>query len=390
MDFFDIGSRLTPVTLSYKQLFLDPDNPRFVGESDYKVRPNSDPESAHVQGIILDYLKKKSSQYDIRELRDSIEKVGFLKMDRIVVKELKKDKYLVIEGNRRTAAIKWLMDDVDKGLLIDKKVRDSVLSIDVLVLNCKDEEEDYISNATWFLQGLRHISGVKSWGPYQQAELISKFKAQGKDFREAGKALGIGPRIAARMLRAYKALNSMITDPEYSDKANASFFSHFEQAVSKPIISAWLGWDENLESFQNKTELVRFYQMITGTGEGEENKPVAAVLIREQLPKILESESARVNLMQGKDIDFCYGIATSELNPPPTWHAAVRGALSKLNTIPWNYPYSDDDINMLNNLLASVNGVLEQAKKSQSTSMGKIGSKSLTQKKSATKRSGKT
>jgi hypothetical protein len=351
MEFQDIVSKLRPVVLSHVQLRLDPNNPRLIGENDYNYK-NSSPLLASAQKNILSYYKR-TTRYDVKELRDSIESVGFLKLDRPVVTRLKDDRgnlqdaYLVIEGNRRTAAVKWIAEDILEGLPIRDDVKNSIENIDALELDCEDLDDEFITQATWFLQGLRHISGVKPWGPYQQAELISRFKREGRSFTEAGKALGIGPRTAARMMRAYSALLNMGSDEEFSSYAQPSLFSHFEVAFAKPIISNWLGWKEDENKFTNTDELKRFYSLIVGD---EETSPARAVDIRQYLPVVLESKNARGYLMQGFSLSDSNAIALAEKSSAPTWLAAVNDAIKKLGTLPWTFKAKDEDLEKLQEL----------------------------------------
>ena len=362
MEFKDFATNLVPLTLNHNNLYLDPNNPRLVGEKDYSFR-NTAALSTTVQQNILNYFKK-STRYDIKELKDSIESVGFLKMDRIVVSKIPdtESAYLVIEGNRRTAAIKWLIQETEEGTLtLRDDVAESINNIEVLELKFDSSDDNFVSNATWFLQGLRHISGVKSWGPYQQAELIHKLTVeQGKSFADAGKAIGLGSHTAARKLRAYNALNQMQQNDEYKSDATPALFSHFEVAFTKPTIKAWLGWDEESKTFKNQNELNRYYELIVGD---DENKPEPAMTIRDWLPSIIDTETARVSLMQGKNIEYCTGIVVAEKYSAPTWHSAAKGALNKLNAIPWSYDYTEEDIKLLSELNELTKQLIDYAKK---------------------------
>ena len=82
-------------------------------------------------------------------------KLVSLKMDRIVVRKFSDDAYIVIEGNRRLAAIKSLMAAEERReiTLLDH-IKDTLETIEVLLL---DSENDDYEAATWFLQGIRHI-----------------------------------------------------------------------------------------------------------------------------------------------------------------------------------------------------------------------------------------
>ena len=112
---------LHPIVVDLEQLLLDPNNPRFseLGEqlgaipegrfSDTRVQANT-------------FEKMKDDMFDVVELRDTIKSLGFLPMDRIVVRAwgngtaLGSDqRYVVIEGNRRTTALKWLVELHDVG-----------------------------------------------------------------------------------------------------------------------------------------------------------------------------------------------------------------------------------------------------------------------------------
>ena len=328
MDFLRIGDKLAQKKISPNKLYLDHKNPRFKGEKGYNISEGSNPVDRRVQDNIFDFLVK-NRKYDISELKNSILRVGFLKMDRIVVRKINESAYVVLEGNRRVAAIKWILKDIDeRSADVDGFILKSIKKIDVMELVGEDLSDEDLEKATWFLQGVRHISGIKRWGPYQQAELIKQFIDSGLTFTDAGQAVGVGPRKAGQMMRAYAALTQMQQDDEFSDYGTPDLFSHFEQAIIKHPIKQWIGWDEEKMSFTNMNGLQRFYELITPDANGEVE--ATAVEVREKLPKILESGVATEYLMNGNGIDFCYAIALSEKASAPTWHSAVKDAIRKL------------------------------------------------------------
>ena len=83
---------LTPIEARLDQLLLDPNNPRFaeLGESESSDVPESRVAEPKVQEAA--FKKMKSPKFDVNELRDTIKTVGFLPMDRIVVRKVKNDK----------------------------------------------------------------------------------------------------------------------------------------------------------------------------------------------------------------------------------------------------------------------------------------------------------
>ncbi|MDD5271771.1 MAG: ParB/Srx family N-terminal domain-containing protein [Methylovulum sp.] len=68
----------------------------------------------------------KDPVFGINELRDTIKTLGFLPMDRIVVRKWKgmPEKYVVIEGNRRVTALKWLiaLNDTGKETFTERQI----------------------------------------------------------------------------------------------------------------------------------------------------------------------------------------------------------------------------------------------------------------------------
>lgn len=106
---------LSEASLNLDQLLLDPNNPRFadLGESNNNV-PETRIAEDYVQRNTFERMK--SGRFDVAELRDTIKTVGYLPMDRIVVREwgntknISNKKYVIVEGNRRVSALKWLME----------------------------------------------------------------------------------------------------------------------------------------------------------------------------------------------------------------------------------------------------------------------------------------
>ncbi len=112
--------RLKSIQIRPKQLVLDPNNPRIVLDVDTgrKFTPRELPLPS-VQNYILSVINKQT--YHIADLIRGIRASGFIDKgdDMIVQRIARTDKYLVVEGNRRTTAIKHLLKE-------EKKLRPSV------------------------------------------------------------------------------------------------------------------------------------------------------------------------------------------------------------------------------------------------------------------------
>jgi len=165
-----LAKALSHIDLKIDNLLLDANNPRFseLGEELISIPENRFAEEK-IQAKTLE--KMKTTMFNVGELKDTIKTVGFLPMDRVIVRSWKggEGKYVVVEGNRRVTALKWLMQlhEVGKESFSDEEV-DNFTNIPCLLL----DESIAPAQATLILPGLRHVSGIKQWGPYQKAKTV--------------------------------------------------------------------------------------------------------------------------------------------------------------------------------------------------------------------------
>ena len=141
-------------TLSIDVLEFDIENPRLP--SNLKGGSESD---------ILEYLETKTR---IENLISSIGENGFFSGEAIVVTPHGPDKYTVIEGNRRLAALRLLQDPTKaSNPRIERAARETAnkpTEIPVYVVQSRDDTLQYL--------GFRHISGVQRWDPLAKARYL--------------------------------------------------------------------------------------------------------------------------------------------------------------------------------------------------------------------------
>ena len=171
--------KLKEIEVGVNQLFLDPNNPRYADMEDI-ANPVSDEKVAdeRVQKRAIERILDQ--RLEVQQLMDSIRTIGFITVDRLVVVPLPHEgKYKVIEGNRRLGAIKSLLDDSDAGEIdIPESVLPTLKNMPVLVLEESDKEKcEHLGRV---LQGVRHVSSIRAWGPYQQAQLVVMMLAKEK------------------------------------------------------------------------------------------------------------------------------------------------------------------------------------------------------------------
>jgi hypothetical protein len=164
---------LVEISISPSDLILDPNNYRFQDLGDY-VRVD--------EGRLHEEAVQSKARLRIREgvslnpLKASILKNGFISVERLVVRayEHKPNTYVVVEGNRRLAAIAAILDEHTSGATIEPSILLSLQSIPVLVASAETPAELDVFLAS--LMGIRHVSGIKQWDGYQRSKLVFDMK----------------------------------------------------------------------------------------------------------------------------------------------------------------------------------------------------------------------
>jgi len=265
---------LKPKSVQIESIYLDPNNPRFWSQKTAKETPESKITNAEVQIRTLTEIEK----YGIEELKNSILRNRFLPLDRIVVRPIKglDDSFVVVEGNRRIAAIKKLREEIEDESISEDNITDKYLtelseetnSIEVLIYSGEDTHK-----IAWLLQGIRHISGIREWAPAQRARLVAdQIEKKNLKFREAGQKFGLSAQAVGRLYRSYKALEQMRHDDEYQALAKNEHFTLFEEAIRNKDVKTWLQWNEKNYMFDNIDNLRQFYSWILADEDHDEER----------------------------------------------------------------------------------------------------------------------
>ena len=158
--------------VSPSQLFLDPTNPRLITNWEQDREYGSkELTSDDVQAYVLDLVSRK--EHAVRQLIASIRAMGFIGgLHEMIVKRLPRgERFLVIEGNRRTAALQHLLS---RSTELRPDVHESIKQIEVQEFiyhsNAHHSEEQVID----ILLGAIHIDGPKEWGALEKSYYIHK------------------------------------------------------------------------------------------------------------------------------------------------------------------------------------------------------------------------
>jgi len=316
--------------LPLADLLLDPNNYRFHDLKDFQPAAENRFHEDTVQGRALQRLKNDG----LDELKSSIASNGYIPVERVIVRKYEHapEKWVVLEGNRRVAALKWLRDDDAGGVEIAESVRESFDAVPVVKI--ADTEGD---NTTYLaLMGIRHVSGVKRWGGYQEAKLVFDLREQGLDANDIGGRLALPVREVNRRLRAFRALRQMQEDEEFTGEARPELYAIFHEAVSLPVVRSWIGWDG--EAFVPGETLHAFYGLISeAPGEdGGDPQPAKIKTYSEvrDLRNILPDESALAALLDpAKSLLEAAALAEQD-RLTSDWRTQVKEALRAVENLP--------------------------------------------------------
>lgn len=290
------------------KLHLDLENPRF-GLSDAKD-----------ETAALALLRDRAN---LKELWDSIAEKGFERYEPLVAFDDKKLGHLVvIEGNRRLAAVKILADQRLAESLgiknvpdITNEVRSTFVTLPVNVVKSRDEADDYI--------GFKHINGPASWGSLAKAKfgvmLFEKMPivagANDSRLQVLSRRLGDSRQLLLRTLVGYKVFEQArdldMLDEELLGR-NVLDFSHLYTMLQNPATRVFLGLGADPLSEENikdnpvpKTHVDKLGYLINwlfGT-EDEPSLIKSQGTDRPKLTKVLASAVATETLISTRDFD---------------------------------------------------------------------------------------
>jgi len=283
-----------------KNLLLDPNNYRFLDEEDYRIVSEKRYHETTVQDKAYRFLKGRRYE-DLQALKESIMTNGYVPLEVLIIRPYKnKDGlFVVIEGNRRVAAMRWILEDERSGVEIRKDLIESFNDLPVVIIDVDDPEN---KDTVPVLMGIRHVSGIRPWGAYQQARLIAQLV---EDFelslQETAERLAMSTQEVNRRRRAYKALEQMQKDENFQQLADPELYYKFHEAVNIPEARNWLGWSETDLMFSNEEARTQFYELITPRQDEESGRSIPAKLqTREDvrsLRRILRDDNAKAALL---------------------------------------------------------------------------------------------
>jgi len=315
-----------------EQVYLDPNNPRLE-----VLKTEPIPDDRLIEPGIQQECLEQLKSLGIKDLVESMRTSGFCTIDRVVLRPLDEDKYIVVEGNRRIAALQTLRDEYKRGRIptLSESILNGILEFEAVVY------EGQRRDIAWIVQGFRHApEAIMQWDDFSKAKFFAELEMKGKKATEIGRMFTVKPRAdVSKLIRSYYGFQQARETEDYGDQlAPDKHFSFFTQIVfAKPALrDEWLDWNEAEKRFRNTENLNRFVPWVVN------GKIDISTTTRDYLPQLLlqpEHKDTLEAFEREKELkihECCEKMMEAKPKPPPD----IRGILGSLRRM-------KDEIDML-------------------------------------------
>ena len=252
--------------VSLDRLYLDPNNFRFVDHPDYRQVPRERVFDADVQRRTTNIVLGRQ-QENVRDLVASIKANGWLDIDPIMVQRADTRRFLVVEGNRRVATLKYLQRRHEEGV-VDLGKLDSARFSELPVVLYQDVGE----RNRLVMMGLHHISGKRRWPAINRARAMERLLPHFRNDADAVcRALGVSKRefnLSVRTLALVKAYK----ESDYGDQLQSDQYNLFREVLKSEEMRTWLGWDHTARAASNQPNLNRLFSWMSREADTDEQE----------------------------------------------------------------------------------------------------------------------
>jgi DNA-directed RNA polymerase subunit N (RpoN/RPB10) len=279
------------------KLLFDPANPRFGKKSAQYTISEIAKQQDRIQRIL-----EGDPHYALR-LVESFKKNGFIRYEPLVVRELA-GKYVVIEGNRRLAAVHYIHSNPDG--IFSQELIEKLKNIPVLVFH-EAEDQSHIQDMRVYL-GVRHLFGFKDWPAESKATFLDEQIHSGEDLERTVDELGIKKTtvrrylVPFRMVRKAKQHLKGISDQE---------FWILGEALSRSGIPEYIELEVNPDTFEvegyNLAKLRKLIDFLYGEfkdgSRDVRTRKITDTRDSSNLAKVLSDSTALGRLEHGASLD---------------------------------------------------------------------------------------
>jgi len=351
-------------------LLLDAENPRLSSAGGCKTQD--------------ELIRVLWDEMAVSEVALSVAANGYFEEEPLFVvpgdssKPEQKGKFIVVEGNRRLAAVR---------LLRDPELRRAIKATDlppITVAQRKALDRLPVSvypdkKALWEYFGFRHVNGPKEWDSFSKAAYIASVRREyGVSLDEIARRIGDQHSTVQRIYRGFILLEQAeaMTDFNRDDRiANRFFFSHLYTAADQKEYQTFLGIDPDRSLKENpvpKTHLPQLQELMVWLfGSKSDNK---TPIVERQNPHlkhlrhVLGNRQALYALRSGISLQRAYEISLGDDRRFQEALVRAKDALQEAKaTITTGYKGDTEMFNMMSGAVDLAKSILsemrEKAKK---------------------------
>lgn len=278
-------------------LLFDPGNPRFGGKSkryelsEIKQRQNE-----------IQKLLEGDPHFALR-LVESFLKNGFIRYEPLVVRRVS-DHFVVIEGNRRLAAVRHIRQNSEGTFspeLVEKLKR-----IPALVFH-QTEDQSHIQDMRVYL-GVRHLFGFKDWPAESKAIFLDEQIKSAEDLERTVDELGIKKTAIRRYLVPFRMIRK--ARPHLKGISDQEFWV-LGEALTRSAIPEYIELEVDPDTFEvqdyNLAKLRKLVDFLYGEVKGDkrdrESRKISETRDSSDLARVLSDPVTATKLERGASLD---------------------------------------------------------------------------------------
>lgn len=254
----------------------------------------------------------------VEEIVLSIKASGFFPFEPLYGIE-EDGKIIIIEGNRRLAAVKSILDPnlvnfagVNKNaLIVSDEIKKQLAELPVVVVPNRE--------SAWKFIGFKHINGAQKWGSYAKAQYISEIHNEYNiPLAEIASQLGDTFNTVEKLYQGLQVINQAEKEGVFNRtdvSAGRLFFSHLYTGLQQSGFKSFLGIETvpmDLKSPISKDKLADLGDLLAWVF-GSRSKGMQPVIKSQnpdlrQLDAVLKNPEARAALKQGAPLVSAFDI----------------------------------------------------------------------------------
>ena len=271
------------------KLQFDPTNPRFgevgKGRTQKQIQELLEREPHFAIGLVDSFLEN-----------------GFIDYEPLVVRR-DGEHFVVVEGNRRLAAVRHILANREKYKDRSSKIED-LSRIPVLVFPETPTDQDQKEQRVYL--GVRHLFGFRDWPPESKASFLDNRIRTKDDLQQTLRELNIQKREIQRYLVPYRLWKKAkaLWDP-YKDQD----FWLIGESLNRTGIKEYLILDVDPDTLEvrrfDRKKLENLLEFIYGVPEGGKlvNKRIRETRDLSKLARVLKSKRATAILERGRPLE---------------------------------------------------------------------------------------